>query len=632
MRTSSGTSVPDYSPPAIDFQDLVLLDKEASLRLVRALTEVGVVQITNVPKFGQARNRALENLAECLEADNANPVIPRITMADGSIRMSTGGATRKGLMEPMSHSCGEAAASLRSAITTATNQMFLAIDSVSATSSKRPLMSPHYADWIDLVRSGEHLEHLHSYSSAPLPHSAFESSPSELTPQSPLALDFHVDSGLLIAMTTGYYVNFPSNQVNGLFMKLPSAEVVRISIPDDSLLILTGEGASKWVDRGDAPAFRAVPHALHLDLPAGSRGRRNWYGKMFLPPADALVSQDPAVTYTDFHAAEIAQARGESPVALGLPAACPPYLPPLSSVPKYSPLWAPAKAQALRRLSGGGDDCTADQIYCWMRCMDIPASLNCSDPVCYDRLTEKKVPGSYMCPTLADTGENACVPACLPPSNSTSFCYGSGSSMLMQGFQSTWGKKKGNAECIALFVDNWTLDSSAKFGGACFGVFVLGLLVQLFAKLRLMLSSTKQPLLPAKYQHWAFPLSVALYGVNMVLGYFAMLVAMTYSVELFCFVCCGLIVGYTLVHQSKSSGEEGNADLSADPCCVDEPLLQASTKLPPKKSNTDHHVISPINQHRQSIVLAGRSRGRLAFAATKSLPLTSTSLRRSKAQ
>lgn len=226
MRASSGPSVPDYSPPAIDFQDLVLLDKEASMRLVRALTEVGTVQITNVPKFGQARNRALENLGTCLETDKANPVIPKITMADGSTRMSTGAATRKGLMEPMSHSCGEAAAGLRSAITTATNQMFLAIDSVSATSSKRPLMLPHYADWIDLVRSGEHLEHLHSYSppSSPLPHSAFDSS---ALPQSPLALDFHVDSGLLIAMTAGYYVNFPSTQVNGLFMKLPSAEVTK---------------------------------------------------------------------------------------------------------------------------------------------------------------------------------------------------------------------------------------------------------------------------------------------------------------------------------------------------------------------------------------------------------------------
>ena len=46
------------------------------------------------------------------------------------------------------------------------------------------------------------------------------------------------------------------------------------------------------------------------------------------------------------------------------------------------------------------------------------------------------------------------------------------------------------------------------------------------------------------------------------LGYFAMLVAMTYSVELFLCVCFGLVAGHGLFNM------DGPVSESVDPCCA----------------------------------------------------------------
>jgi hypothetical protein len=57
-------------------------------------------------------------------------------------------------------------------------------------------------------------------------------------------------------------------------------------------------------------------------------------------------------------------------------------------------------------------------------------------------------------------------------------------------------------------------------------------------------------------------LVISLFGVNLILGYLAMLVAMTYSVELFLCVVAGLILGHGLLNSHMPIGE------SIDPCCA----------------------------------------------------------------
>ena len=57
-------------------------------------------------------------------------------------------------------------------------------------------------------------------------------------------------------------------------------------------------------------------------------------------------------------------------------------------------------------------------------------------------------------------------------------------------------------------------------------------------------------------------ISLSLFGINLALGYMAMLVAMTYSLELFSCVVFGLIIGHAIFNMKQPVGE------SIDPCCA----------------------------------------------------------------
>ena len=75
-----------------------------------------------------------------------------------------------------------------------------------------------------------------------------------------------------------------------------------------------------------------------------------------------------------------------------------------------------------------------------------------------------------------------------------------------------------------------------------------------------------------------FFISLSLFGINLALGYMAMLVAMTYSVELFSCVVVGLIIGHAIFNMKQPVGE------SIDPCCA--PSQNDDAK--PSES-ADHH-------------------------------------------
>ena len=66
-------------------------------------------------------------------------------------------------------------------------------------------------------------------------------------------------------------------------------------------------------------------------------------------------------------------------------------------------------------------------------------------------------------------------------------------------------------------------------------------------------------------------LIVTLFGLNLVLGYLAMLVAMTYSIELFLCVVLGLCIGHFIFNTKTIVGE------SIDPCCASQQQANAVT-------------------------------------------------------
>lgn len=148
-----------------------------------------------------------------------------LTLPDGSRRTSAAAVTHKGVAGEMSHICGQAADRLRAAVDATTRQLFLALDKVK----QGTLMAP-FESFSELMGEGEHLEHLHAYTSPAAP----------TTPSAVPALNYHTDAGLLIAMTTGLYSS-PSAG-GGLYMRLDGGEgrYVQVTAEDDNLIILIG--------------------------------------------------------------------------------------------------------------------------------------------------------------------------------------------------------------------------------------------------------------------------------------------------------------------------------------------------------------------------------------------------------
>jgi hypothetical protein len=283
---------------------------------------------------------------------------------------------------------------------------------------------------------------------------------------------------------------------------------------------------------------------------------------MFLPPGDAMIPHED-VPFREYHrlyssAVATANAEGKSSVdSESLPVACGR----LVSV-------AQRKDDSHLRYSMSSNvytaqvfatECSVDGeagINCWMQCMSV-VGLSCGQSAeCVDPATGQIVDGDTVtCPE--------CIPECVSSSENSSsmfdgYCYGSGVTMFMEGFTSIAYEPKGTTSCLNLLFLHWTLDSKLKFGFACVGVFLFGVLVQYLSKLRRELGKLKVTLRNNT-------LIVVVHGVQIVFGYFAMLVAMTYSIELFSMICAGLFVGFALFNVQALAAE------AIDPCCPPEP-------------------------------------------------------------
>eukprot|EP01039_Chlorochromonas_danica_P002500 gene2498-2738_t len=154
------------------------------------------------------------------------------------------------------------------------------------------------------------------------------------------------------------------------------------------------DGVASWL----APVFGrplyAPSHALFADLPANGQASRSWYGKMYLPPADAVIphARMPFARYHSLatsNAASLTTATQNSEDRLVdlLPSAC--------------------GRDSSRYLAVVPDSCTEDTIYCWMGCMSI-SSLSCGSgqfPVCWNSATNVTVDGAAHC-------MSTCKPAC----------------------------------------------------------------------------------------------------------------------------------------------------------------------------------------------------------------------------
>ena len=129
--------------------------------------------------------------------------------------------------------------------------------------------------------------------------------------------------------------------------------------------------------------------------------------------------------------------------------------------------------------------------------------------------------------------------------------------MFMNGFTSIASEERGSTECVNFLFIDWTLDSTVKYVFACIGTLLLGIATQGVGHARITLGKLRR-------NNYMKLQILVFYGVQMCLSYFLMLLAMTYSTELFCMVIVGLTIGYWMFHLNSNS----DASENVEPCCA----------------------------------------------------------------
>ena len=626
VRLSDAAFLPTVRLASIDFNGLIMQDKSTVLASVTALTTIGALQIQGIPGFLELREDTLGNLHECMAFEASSEVI----MKDGSRRRTIAIGSKNGVPDLWDRRrCGGAEVEhmhkLRAVVDAATRLLFNALDLSTKRSSKAAdnvdvyAMNP-YESFVSIFDNGEHLEHFHTYYPSQQQQQQQQEQQQQQQQQKHFddrsaTMDFHTDSGLLIAMTTGFYreSKFANNSitgdVRGLYIEMPTGDKARVDTDDDSLIILVGRGGADWLNSAAriGRSLRAMPHALIAGLDAEVRSisdgisdgisssssssssssrdggsifgsTRSWYGKMFQPPHNAWISNrrdnsNNPLTYSVLRTLEIesflskrASFASNSSLA-SLPAACSDYDYNHALRSNGEDDSRVIKSTYLEHYNAGlasNDLCVTSAgkvgLYCWMQCQNVEDLVCGHEAYCYDEVNKQVVPGDITCPS----GSQNCKLECVPdnPSDKSQeisfegYCYGSGASMIMAGFTSVALERLGSTPCLNLLFTSWTLNSKLKYFFACTGTFFLGIVIQYISKSRS--ERAKENIRPSVLGN---AVVLILFGTQMILSYYAMLVAMTYSVELFSMVIAGLTVGFGVFNLKRPAAE------SIEPCC-----------------------------------------------------------------
>lgn len=260
-----------------------------------------------------------------------------------------------------------------------------------------------------------------------------------------------------------------------------------------------------------------------------------------------------------------------------------------------------ATSTSRRRLQHKGSAAECNNVtnfFCWFQCLEIPdannldsyvdsgKSLYCLDPAVLakssgdialaadpcevGRVHNAACQGSWQ--TTADD-----VPLTIefdrPPSvefDPNKFCYG-GTSMYMDGFH--WVH---DSVCVIYLFPGWVLSSKAKLAAASVGTIGIGILVEGIIWQRRALFQNMQAG-PGR-----LGIGSILYGLQLTVGYFAMLVVMTYSGVLFLCTVIGLVLG-NMLFNAKDGWIASRQSLSArkavsKPCCAEEALEDGTTR------------------------------------------------------
>jgi len=438
-----------------------------------------------------------------------------------------------------------------------------------------------------VAHAGEQLEHFHAY----LPRRGGAGGGA--------AVGLHTDGGLFIAMVPAMYARAapaegafepipnPQPATSGFLVQRADGTVAGVpaELEDSSVVIALGDGWRDWLNPSLRTSLRSAPHSMVI--PPSHAGARLWYGRMFLPPRDALLPPH-GVMFADHRAAE-ARAVGVRGEEEGRE----------KEVERALSL-LPSGCASGKRFVRNLNSCGANQILCWHQCMDT-GSLPCNEAATCRRPTgEAWLPEAedHVCPSCLPTCDPASPPLApplhhhanhsllppppphhhanhsdhsdpLPPHHAPialppppPFCTGPGSTMHMFGF--SWM----HDDCTVFLFGGWSLNTAGAFAGGVIGTFLLGVLFEWLKNYRFFLSRLKKTHLYHPCVHSRFVTACTFMGQATV-GYFLMLLVMTYQTELFLAAIFGLGVGHMAWNSGLPLGEQ------ADPCCIVDQALPA---------------------------------------------------------
>ena len=390
--------------------------------IIKALSSNGLLVITHIPEFKESKLRLMSSLHSCMMDIGEGATITQ-HFDDGTTRRSfaavtlpVGGAQPLKSLEHLddetaskSESCASVKkelASFRSAVDTTTKLFAHKLSSTLGAYLEHPLMTSNVEgvvyDTIDqVVSSGEHLEHFHSYQKDDSSVVNDETSPT---------IGLHTDQGFFIAFTPGLITSLhdPTKKQklsDGFYVEdSMSGEISEVKFnEDDDLVFMVGDGANQYINNRLVDLketfdmrLRATPHSLSFKNNDPSVVRV-WYGRMILPPSNALL-YNMEMTYGEVRKSLIdAGATGER-VALGC-----------------SSQDMQAVVDTSRHLSGPSIilNCTADELFCWYRCQPIFDDLK----TCAERNTTLECVDPQG--QISDPAQhNGAIPACYNSSSS----------------------------------------------------------------------------------------------------------------------------------------------------------------------------------------------------------------------
>lgn len=130
-------------------------------------------------------------------------------------------------------------------------------------------------------------------------------------------------------------------------------------------------------------------------------------------------------------------------------------------------------------------------------------------------------------------------------------------STMQNGFQFATG----DGHCIRFLFTGWDIDNSGKYAGAIIGVFCMGLLNGILTYARHYINNRFRDHSTILQRQIYLTL---VYGIQIVLGYWLMLLIMTYESGIFMSILLGLILshfisGYTIA-KNRATNESANSE------------------------------------------------------------------------